>query len=167
MNIFYLSECPFEAARMQCDKHVVKMAVETAQMLSTVLGGPYKPTHANHPSTIWAGKHTIWAYDHYLALCAEYQFRYGRVHKCLEHADLFQQLMIQQRPVWQRPAWEDPPQCMPEQYHGPDTVEAYRNYYAGEKAYFARWDNGRPAPDWYLSRVAVSSPAFPTTTTTK
>lgn len=41
MNIFVLSEGPVEAARMQCDKHVVKMIVETAQMLCTVGHGPY------------------------------------------------------------------------------------------------------------------------------
>ena len=40
MNIFVLSECPIEAAQMQCDKHVVKMIVETAQMLCTVGAGP-------------------------------------------------------------------------------------------------------------------------------
>ena len=35
MNIFYLSHDPREAATFHCDKHVVKMIVETAQMLST------------------------------------------------------------------------------------------------------------------------------------
>ena len=52
MNIFYLDPDPVAAAQMQCDKHVVKMALETAQILSTVLGGPYKPTHAKHPSVL-------------------------------------------------------------------------------------------------------------------
>ena len=56
MNIFVLSECPIEAAQMQCDKHVVKMIVETAQMLCTVGTGPYKRTHASHPCTVWAGR---------------------------------------------------------------------------------------------------------------
>lgn len=35
MNIFVLDESPVLAAQMQCDKHVVKMIVESAQMLST------------------------------------------------------------------------------------------------------------------------------------
>ena len=35
MNIFFLHRNPKIAARMQCDKHVVKMVLETAQMLST------------------------------------------------------------------------------------------------------------------------------------
>ena len=35
MNIFILDEDPVQAAQLQCDKHVVKMIVESAQMLST------------------------------------------------------------------------------------------------------------------------------------
>ena len=59
MNLFYLHRDPVEAARMQCDRHVVKMILETAQMLSTAhieLDGiqvAYKATHKNHPSTVW------------------------------------------------------------------------------------------------------------------
>ena len=54
MNVFILDTNPHAAAKMQCDKHVVKMCLETAQILSTITGGPYKPTHANHPCTLWA-----------------------------------------------------------------------------------------------------------------
>ena len=35
MNIFVLNKDPVLAAQEQCDKHVVKMIVESAQMLST------------------------------------------------------------------------------------------------------------------------------------
>jgi hypothetical protein len=35
MNIFILDKDPVQAAQLQCDKHVVKMVVESAQMLST------------------------------------------------------------------------------------------------------------------------------------
>lgn len=35
MNIFVLDKNPVIAAQLQCDKHVVKMIVESAQMLST------------------------------------------------------------------------------------------------------------------------------------
>ena len=63
MNIFYLSECPVESAQAQCDKHVVKMILESAQMLCTAHHACpsdaerpekfYKQAHVNHPSTIW------------------------------------------------------------------------------------------------------------------
>ena len=35
MNIFVLDKDPHIAAQMHCDKHVPKMIVESAQMLST------------------------------------------------------------------------------------------------------------------------------------
>ena len=63
MNIFYLDKCPDKAARLQYNKHVVKMILESAQMLCAahhVYGNkvqkehvPYKLAHKNHPSTIW------------------------------------------------------------------------------------------------------------------
>lgn len=82
MNIFYLSKDPIEAAKMSIDKHVCKMIIESAQMLSTahrILDGIeyydktsngrkikrwkhsnpnlepllYKASHVNHPSTKW------------------------------------------------------------------------------------------------------------------
>jgi hypothetical protein len=62
MNIFYTDECPVRSAQNQCDKHVVKMILESAQMLCSVhhrynskVKNLYKPTHTKHPSTIWAG----------------------------------------------------------------------------------------------------------------
>ena len=64
MNIFYLDEDPVLAAQMHCDKHVVKMILESAQLLSTAHllidgdeladeRGLYKATHKNHPSSKW------------------------------------------------------------------------------------------------------------------
>lgn len=54
MNIFALHQDPQIAAQMHCDKHVVKMILESAHMLSTICGEGYKPTHQNHPCTKWA-----------------------------------------------------------------------------------------------------------------
>jgi len=59
MNIFYLDPDPVKAAQVQYNKHVVKMILESAQMLCTAhryYGNedvPYKIAHLNHPSTIW------------------------------------------------------------------------------------------------------------------
>ena len=59
MNIFVLDYDPELAAQMQCDKHVVKMVLESTQMLHTInakheLPYTYKPTHMNHPCVKWA-----------------------------------------------------------------------------------------------------------------
>ena len=52
MNIFVLDESPIISAQMQCDKHIVKMPLETAQMLCSVwhrygqgMNVPYKEAH--------------------------------------------------------------------------------------------------------------------------
>ena len=88
MNIFYLDKCPDKAARLQYNKHVVKMILESAQMLCTahhcygdkdqVENVPYKQAHLNHPSTIWARRSRatyMWLYEHMLALGHEYTHR--------------------------------------------------------------------------------------------
>lgn len=138
MNIFYLSRCPKTAAKMHCDKHVVKMILETAQLLSTAhweLGStaPYKVTHKNHPSAVWArsGRYQYrWLYELLEALSDEYTKRYGKVHltwqKCSE--------ALREPPAGiPEIEWGDPPQCMPWFCKDNNTVVAYRNYYEYKK----------------------------------
>ena len=95
MNIFYLDRDPKVAAEMHCDKHVVKMILESAQMMSTahrVLDGDtyaddkklYKMAHKNHPSTIWvrsSSRHYDWMFQLWVHLLAEYTARYDKFHK--------------------------------------------------------------------------------------
>lgn len=146
MNIFVLSRDPEEAARFQCDKHVVKMILESAQMLSTINGGPYKPTHANHPCTLWAARSTgnyTWLVQHALALCAEYSYRYNKTHKC---EAVIKALCVPPAHVNLLPLTEHV-QCMPDPLRGPCPVQAYRRYYATKT--FAEWNRNRPPPDWF------------------
>jgi len=146
MNIFILDRDPVLAAQYQCDKHVVKMVLETAQIMSTISGGPYKPTHKNHPCVLWAEAelaHYDWLSRHGKALCTEYTRRYGKTHKSqavIEHCALVV--------AYRLPPIEEFVQCMPEQYRQEDPVEAYRAYYRGEKARFATWTK-REQPFWW------------------
>jgi len=161
MNIFYLSESPQESALMHNDKHCVKMILESAQMLCTahrILDGDdkcdgmfmYKEAHKNHPSTIWTRKNCYtykWLFDLFEALCDEYTYRYGKIHA----TDLRLREVLRKLPN-KIPMIEEhltePPQCMPDEYKSLDTIEAYRNYYMGEKSHFCSWKN-RPTPTWY------------------
>ena len=84
MNIFTVDHDPTVAAQQLCDKHVVKMPLETAQMLCSAFDpldlAPYKRVHYNHPCTQWARQSEAnfdWLVTHGLALCAEYTKRYG------------------------------------------------------------------------------------------
>jgi hypothetical protein len=87
MNIFALSAIPAECAAALDDKRVIKMALETAQILCTVLAKvgheavPYKPTHHNHPCTKWAGETLAnwqWLWEYLAALNKEYRTRFQR-----------------------------------------------------------------------------------------
>ena len=103
MNIFVTDPSPTLSARVLPDKHIVKMPLETCQMLSIVCskkwghdygdlhrinGEPYKTEKGafrNHPCTIWANQsleNTWWLLAHGLALCNEYSWRYGKIHSC-------------------------------------------------------------------------------------
>ena len=104
MNIFVTDPDPVKSAEVLPDKHVVKMPLETCQMLAVVYskwyfnwgndllpkkdGTPYnteKGAFRHHPCTIWANESTInawWLLAHGLALCNEYTHRYGKEHSC-------------------------------------------------------------------------------------
>ena len=97
MNIFFLDEDSKMCAQAHCDKHVVKMILEYAQMMSTahrVLDPPseliepmYKPTHKNHPAAVWVRESDAnykWLYDLWFWLAKEYWWRYDKMHKTWE-----------------------------------------------------------------------------------
>lgn len=143
MNIFVLSRCPRLAARLHCDKHVVKMILETAQLLYTahhVVGTPdlpptaYKKTHANHPCALWVREsraNYLWLVELGWWLCKEYQHRYGthKIHKTEWHI-LWLKSCVPRLP-------DGPPtpfrQAMPEAYKCDDPVQAYQAYYRENK----------------------------------
>ena len=158
MNIFFLDRYPHVAARYHCDKHVVKMIIETAQLLSTahrVLDGDnyadshglYKRTHENHPCAMWA-RASMWNYRWLWSLlsglCAEYTLRYGKTHATERMLDSLR-LQPHNIPVGYA---VDPPQCMPDEYKHLSAVSAYRAFYSGDKRRFAAWNHG-PKPDWW------------------
>ena len=140
MNIFYLDEDPFKAAKVQYNKHVVKMILESAQMLCAahhVLGNPddvpYKLAHKNHPSTVWVRENSLhydWLYSHMIGLGLEYTYRYGKVHKSI--VKCLKPLQKHPENIPHEP-FEQPPQCMPDEYKDKCSVQAYWNYYIGEK----------------------------------
>ncbi len=141
MNIFYLDKDPVVAARVQYNKHVVKMILESAQMLCTAhhhYGSgdnvPYKKAHYNHPSTIWARGNRSqyrWLYNHMIALGDEYTKRYGKTHLSITKCKQTLQFHPNGMPDG---FFKEPPQCMPDEYKVEnDSVSAYWNYYEQEK----------------------------------
>ncbi len=165
MNIFRLHDDPKTAAIMHCDKHIPKMVLETAQMLSTAWrmtekdndyadnNALYKAAYKNHPSTVWV-RHGIfnylWTRRLFKYLCKEYTKRYSKHHACERLLKAFAYDVPYETTIIKSPL--PFPQCMPNKYKVEcDPVQAYRNYYKGEKAYFAKWERGRAAPKWWDS----------------
>ena len=91
MNIFLLDTDTKKCAQYHCDKHVVKMILETAQLLcgvhhmtNQITEAPYKLSHRNHPCSIWAREslsNYLYLCELGLELCKEYTYRYGKRHK--------------------------------------------------------------------------------------
>ena len=88
MNIFATSPDPILCAQALDDKRVVKMVLETGQIISSArhllgMGAVYRPTHLSHHCVLWAAAdhaHLLWTFQLLRALSAEYTFRYGREH---------------------------------------------------------------------------------------
>ena len=174
MNIFAVESDPFDAARSLVDRHVVKMILETAQLLSTahrILDGTeyvgtsksgrkakrwrlpderdailYSATHINHPSAVWAratNNNYNWLFCHFMGLLDEYEYRYGKIHKCDE---LTQYL---QRPPRNIPVGylTQVTPAMPDEYKvDGDSLKSYRNYYREAKKDLHKWTKRSPPP---------------------
>ena len=144
MNIFYLDKCPVKAAKYQYNKHVVKMILESAQMLCTAhhhydenTTVPYKRAHYNHPSTIWVRENSLhydWLYEHMLALGKEYTKRYNNIHLSIYKCKV--PLANQPKNILHEP-FEQPPQAMPDEYKNNCSIKAYWDYYIGDKKHIA------------------------------
>ena len=153
MNIFFLDTDVKKCAQDHCDKHCVKMILETAQLLCGVhhvVGTqnqiPYKLSHKNHPCSIWTREsltNYLYLCELGMELCAEYTSRYGKKHKS-EQVIMW---CIGNKPNIPDLGFTEPPKAMPDEYKVPDVVQSYRNYYIGEKIKFAKWKNGH-IPNW-------------------
>jgi hypothetical protein len=139
-------------ARAHCDQHVIKMILESVQILCTVLNGkgfktPYRSTHVNHPCVLWAGEshdNFCWLRSLALALNEEYRHRYP---KSTDHKSIAVLKAIAGA-RFPRRGLTPFAQAMPEKYRVPgDAVAAYRAFYRGEKLGFATWTR-RPPPRW-------------------
>ena len=167
MNIFVVDSNPYEAARSLCDAHVVKMIVESCQLLSTHDrltvrftddDGLFKATHIYHPCrTCMDGNESNrkWLIHHLHGLLEEYTYRFGKVHKCQEMANKFWPVDKAERVYNYYSLCTDFPLCMPARFIvGPQlglsrVVNSYRAYYQHKKLTMKRFKyTRRDSPDW-------------------
>ena len=155
MNIFVLDRDVRKCAEYHNDKHVVKMILESAQLLCGVHHVieentdevPYRLSHKNHPCSIWARENIsnyLWLCELGLELCKEYSYRYGKRHKSQDVIEW----CLTNPPSLPEEDFTEPPKAMPEEYKVDDVVQSYRNYYLGDKKYFSKWKK-REVPYWF------------------
>ena len=165
MNIFILDHDINRCARYHCDQHVSKMILESVQIICTALNThgfetPYRSTHARHPCVLWAGasqENILWLTRLATALNREYRYRYRSDRDHASIAVLGEIPSLAGFEGFQRRGLTDFAQAMPECYRVPgDPVAAYRAFYRGEKASFARWTRRRP-PHWWTFRGAENA----------
>lgn len=161
MNIFRLHDDPVLAAQCMNDQHVIKMILESAQLLSTahwVLDGycrVYRKTHENHPSAIWVREskaNYMWLFNHLEALINEHMYRYDRAtpHKTAEHLDVLRNPPRNLSGSLETPIRLAMPEYLQRLYSG---CEAYQMYYSMHKRSNKNgkpytWTN-REVPVWF------------------
>lgn len=184
MNIFRVHDDPVIAAQSLCDKHIIKMIVESAQMLSTVhrmLDGQletrlsatgrkmkyynhhmddvlYRAVHHNHPSTVWTRESKAnyeWHYEHFVALCDEYQYRYNKTHatdiKLRSALEITPSNIPDIGETRFKLAMGSNPECQfPE-----DPVKSYRLFYQTKQDRFKMVWTNRPIPEWFEVKYAA------------
>ena len=170
MNLFFLHHDPVKCAEYHCDKHVVKMIIELAQMMYTahILNNSVnlpensyrKISNHNHPTAVWVRK-SMGNYKYCsilcINLCKEYTYRYKRIHKTEKHA----QWLSENFPTFTQISYVKAvklvsskyfttpvPLAMPDDSMCNNVFYSYRKYYRLHKKDFAVWTN-RPIPYWF------------------
>lgn len=160
MNIFILDTNPRIAAKYHNNKHVVKMILESAQMLCTAVNfmsgeqiTPYKSTHLSHPCSVWARRtlgNWLWLHELMLELNEEYKLRFNHEEDHLAVIKLRESNIVDKaKSVLCNENMTKFVTAMPDYCKSPndDVVESYRNYYMKEKKDLANWKTA--IPYWY------------------
>jgi hypothetical protein len=176
VNIFYIDADPLQAAKWMVDRHVVKMILESAQLLSTahrVLDGVetvgtspkgrskkiwelfdareevlYQATHINHPSAIWC-RSSIQNYDWLVEHMFALMSEYTHRYGKTHKCQGDLSYMLQSPPKnLEEYDWTPIPSCMDDKYIiSSDPLINYRNYYIHGKSDLHKWTK-RDKPEW-------------------
>ena len=155
MNIFILDLNPRKCAEYHSNSHVIKMVLESAQLLCGVHHVtnsnyiiPYGLSHKNHPCAIWAREcmeNYNWLCELGIELCEEYTYRYGKRHKS---QDIIEWAMVHKPNLRVNGSITTFALAMPDECKIGNAVDSYRQYYIAEKRSFAKWKE-REIPFWF------------------
>jgi hypothetical protein len=145
MNIFAIEgneetgEIDWEkSAQSQDNLRVVKMILESCQIMSTVINeqglkAPYRSFNPKHPSCLWAAESLSNYMNlaiHCQAMIDEYQHRFGKTHKC----EAVLHTLVEMCDPDLFPAMEPTPLrlAMPDEFRSNNPVVSYRKFYASK-----------------------------------
>jgi hypothetical protein len=179
MNIFYLHNDPRTCSQLHNDKHVVKMIIEYAQLMSTahrVLDGKeyidvtangrkikrwkmdnetyeaglMKASHINHPSGIWLRK----SKQNYTWLNRMWNYLMEEyTHRYGKHhsCEKYRSVLYPWPKNIPEGYFTEPTPAMPDIYKVPgNSLQSYINYYNGAKKHIAFWKK-REIPIWHVA----------------
>lgn len=174
MNVFVTDVSPSKSAQVLPDKHIVKMPLETCQMVSIIFskwyydwgtinkidGTPYntvKGAFRNHPCTKWAADNhynLAWLITHGIHLCFEYEHRYQKRHSCL---NTLEEAMVifhnnAKISISEHTNVKEFTRAMPDEYKLDDSIDTFTAYkmYVASKPWVCDNYLRRPErkPDW-------------------
>lgn len=154
MNIFVTDSCPKKCAEFLDNKRVIKLTLESAQLLSTALrvngysnNDIYKISYLNHPSSKWTratrGNYE-WLLAHFKALCEEYTRRTGKTHASSKLLPVFE-ANAHLIPAGERMPFSNNARNLTKGVdftHEKDVTIAYQKYLN------ARWETDKREPTW-------------------
>ena len=163
MNRFLINYTPEMCARDMCDKHVVKMPLEEAQMLCTTVrlhapdyaeeAGLYRAVHQKHPCTIWAGQSRAnyrYSLDMFKYMCREYTHRYGKVHASWRLYDA----LVDAEQYVPDGLITPHPECFSEHTDLKSgkswPIQSYRKFYMTKQKRFKMVWTRRDMPEWFV-----------------
>lgn len=152
MNLFYLDNDLSTNARYHVDRHVGKMLMEAVQLLCTAfhlqgIEAPYRKTHQNHPSAIWARKsldNLEWVIEYATKLGEEFTYRSDNVHASSlllpfinenKHRLSFEESGITPFTL-----------TMPDEFKTECPIQSYRSYYNVAKRHLHYWSRRETPP---------------------
>lgn len=163
MNLFILSDNKRRSAIFHADRHIVKMPLETAQMLSFAYYHPdlwdggippiimgFSKTHDLHPCSKWIRESVEnWKYaaEFGLELYEEYQYRYNQPDKHQRAFQIFH-FALNNPPGLPSKGLTRFAEAMDDKFKISDCpITNYRNYYQNDKSHLFKWKMRQP-PYW-------------------
>ena len=141
----YVQKAPSKSGKRMVNKYIHPDPEMDAQL--------YNAVHFNHPCTVWTMQSTAnyrWHFEHFIALCNEYKYRYGKTHmtdtKLRYVLATYPKNLPKKKLTPFAMAMKNEPQCI----FPDDPVKSYRSYYKTKQERFSMTWTKRETPEWFI-----------------